>query len=375
MPGKIWGSLLSPVWIGFLLNAAIESSRVFIPLLTIDLGGNNFDVGLVGAANGLAYFGTALIIGPQADVFGRLRFVRTGLAVSALAFLGQLLARDVATLLAVRTAVGFALGITTGALVVFAYENRGGVGKFSSFSSLGWIFGATAAALMKEYHLLFLFSFIVCTIAFLISLRLEEWNKLRLSHMPQSLPVMWRSRAVYFPFFLRHLGASAVWIVFPLYLRELGADRFWIGMVGTANYAGQAVLMTLVERFAGVGLFRLGLYLSGVVFVLYTGLSHFMQVLPVHVMLSAAWSTLYIGALVLLLRSGEERATATGILVANMNLCLAAGPFLGGVLSSFWGYHAPMYAAAALSFTGLLWAPRRIRKCEVGGGRTDETER
>lgn len=359
MPGKNWGPLISPIWIGFLLNAAIESSRVFIPLLTVDLGGTNFDVGLVGAANGIAYFATALVIGPQADVFGRLRFVRFGLAVSALAFLGQLLARDVASLLAVRTAVGLALGITTGSLVVFAYENRGGVGKFSSFSSLGWIFGATAAALMKECHLLFLFSFVVCTIAFLISLKLEEWNNLRLSQMPRSLPVIWRNRAVYLPFFLRQLGASAVWIIFPLYLQELGADRFWIGIVGTANYAGQVVLMTLVERFAGVGLLRLGLFLSGVVFLLYTALGHFMQVIPVHVLLSAAWSTLYIGALVLLLRSGEARATATGILVANMNLCLATGPFLGGVLSSLWGYHAPMYAAAALSFAGLLWAPRR----------------
>ncbi|MEW6446487.1 MAG: MFS transporter [Bacillota bacterium] len=359
MPGKIWRLLISPIWIGFLLNAAIESSRVFIPLLTKDLGGTNFYVGLVGAANGLAYFATALIIGPQADVYGRLLFVRVGLAASALAFLGQLLARDVATLLAVRTAVGLALGITTGSLVVFAYENRGGVGKFSSFSSLGWIFGATAAALMRDYHLLFLFSFAVCALAFLISLELEEWSKLHMTRTPRSLPVIWRNRAVYLPFFLRHLGASAVWIIFPLYLQELGADRFWIGMVGTANYAGQVILMTLFERFAGAGLFRLGLYLSGVVFLLYTALSHFMQVLPVHVMLSAAWSALYIGALVLLLRSGEERATATGILVANMNLCLAAGPFLGGLLSSFWGYHAPMYAAAALSFAGLFWAPRR----------------
>ncbi|HIE12009.1 MAG TPA: MFS transporter [Desulfotomaculum sp.] len=359
MPGRIWGFLVSPIWIGFLLNAAIESSRVFIPLLTVELGGSSFDVGLVGAASGLAYFVTALVIGPQADSLGRLRFVRVGLAGSALAFLGQLLARDVASLLAVRTAVGLALGITTGSLVVLAYEDRGGVGKFSSMSSLGWIFGATAAALLKECELLFLFSFVVCTVAFLISLKLEEWNKLRLLHAPRSFPVFWRNRAVYLPFFLRHLGASAVWIIFPLYLQELGADRFWIGMVGTANYAGQVVLMTLVERYAGTGLFRLGLCLSGAVFLLYTALSHFMQVLPVHVMLSAAWSTLYIGALVLLLRSGEERATATGILVANMNLCFAAGPFLGGVLSSLWGYHAPMYAAAALSFAGLFWAPRR----------------
>jgi MFS family permease len=359
LAGEIWQRFASPILVGFLFNLAVESSRLFIPLLTRDLGGTDFDVGLVGAANGLAFFATAFIFGRQADISGRLRFVRIGLALSALAFLSQLLARDVTSLLVVRTAVGFTLGITTGTLLVFAYEDRGKVGGFVSAAALGWIFGDLAAAFLKEYHLLFGLSFVSCAAAFFLSLRLQELNRRLVPQAPRFFPVIRRNRAVYVPVFLRHLGASAVWIIFPLFLRELGADKFWIGLVGATNFAGQVVLMSLLERSAGVGLFRLGLFLSGTVFLLYTVLTHFYQVFPVQVMLSAAWSALYIGALVLLLRSGEERGTATGILMANINLCLAAGPFLGGLLASLWDYHAPMYAAAVLSFAGLLWAPKR----------------
>ncbi|MEW6183738.1 MAG: MFS transporter [Bacillota bacterium] len=353
---------VTPFWIGFLLNLSFESSRLFIPLLTRDLGGTVMDVGLVGAANGLAYFAAAFVFGRQADLFGRLRFIRIGLALSALAFLGQLLALDVGTLLAVRTVVGFALGITTGALVVFAYENHGGVGKFSSFGALGLIAGSLASAVLKEYNLLFVLSFFSCAVAFFLSLHLEEYNKLQIPPPPRFLTVIWRNRAVYWPFFLRQLGASAVWIIFPLFLRELGADKFWIAMVVTTNYAGQAVLMALIERFTGRGMFRLGLFLSGIVFLLYTAAAFYFQVIPMQALLSLAWSMLYIEALVLLLRSGEEKGTATGIMVATTNLCMAAGPFIGGFLSSVWGYSAPMYAAAALSFAGLLWAPKNVRR-------------
>lgn len=359
MAGEIGHRFLSPIALGFLLNLAIESSRLFIPLLTKDLGGTDFDVGLVGAASGLAYFAAAFIFGRLADLFGRLRFVRLGLALSALAFLVQLFARDVASLLLVRTLVGFALGITTGALLVFAYENRGGIGKFSSSGAMGWIAGSLAAACLKEYRLLFLLSFLASALAFLISLRLAEDGSVRVATTPHYLPVIWRNRAIYWPFFLRHVGASAVWTIFPLFLRELGADKFWIGLVSTANYAGQVVLMVLVEHFAGPRLFRLGLFLSGIVFLFYPVLGHFYQVFPVQFLLSGAWSALYIGALVLLWRSGAERGTATGILVANINLCTAVGPFLGGLLSDLWGYHAPMFAAAILSFAGLIWAPRK----------------
>lgn len=356
---------VSPVWIGFLLNLAFESSRIFIPLLTVDIGGTVMDVGLVGAANGLAFFAAAFVFGRQADIFGRLRFVRIGLGLSALAFLSQLVAFNVTALLVVRTFVGFAMGITTGSLLVFAYENRGGVGKFSSFGALGLIGGSVVSAIIKEYNLLFILSFLSSAVAFFLSLRLEEYNKYQKAPVSRYFPVIWRNRAVYLPFFLRQLGASAIWIIFPLFLRELGADKFWIAMVVTANYAGQAVLMGVVERFTGRGLFRLGLILSGVVFLLYTVTAHVYHVLPVQVLLSGAWSLLYIEALVLLLRSGEEKGTATGILVASTNLCMALGPFLGGLLSSLWGFHAPMFAAAALSFAGLWWAPRQGRACNV----------
>ncbi|MGO0123253.1 MFS transporter [Desulfothermobacter acidiphilus] len=345
-----------PSLLGFLLYLATEASRVFIPLLTVELGGNALGVGLVGGAYGLAYFIAAFWFGRQADLKGRLRFVRLGLALSALGFAAQMLAGSVIALAWLRAMVGFALGVVTGALLVMAYENRGSIGRYSAWCAAGWIAGSFLAALLRNYQLIFLLSALVCWLAFCLSWRLEEKFLLgKVSH-PSFWEVLVRHHRVYLPFFLRHLGASSVWIIFPLYLQQLGASKFWIGMAVMTNYLGQSLLMGVVERGDGYRLFRAGMGLSVLVFLLYPCLKIFYQVYPVQLLLAAAWSTMYIGALSVLLRQGEGRGTAAGVLVGIINLCGALGPLLGGVLAYYWGYAAVMVGAALLSLAGLCWS-------------------
>ncbi|RDV84177.1 MFS transporter [Ammonifex thiophilus] len=345
-----------PSFLGFLLYLSSEASRVFIPLLTEELGGSSLAVGLVGGAYGFTYFVASLLFGRQADLRGRLYFVRLGLALSALCFAAQMAAGSVLSLAWLRAAVGFSLGVVTGALLVLAYENRGGVGKYSAWCAAGWIAGSFLAAVLQYYRLIFLLSALICLLAFLLSWRIKgEVLGAKMNH-PSLWQVLTRHHRVYFPFFLRHLGASSVWIIFPLYLQHLGASKFWIGMAVMTNYLGQSLLMGVAERGDGFRLFRAGLGLSVLVFLLYPLLSSFYQVYPVQLLLAAAWSALYVGALSVLLREGEGRGTAAGALIGMINLCGALGPLVGGLLAYYWGYRAVMIFAALLSLVGLWWS-------------------
>lgn len=344
--------------IAFLTNFAIEAALIFIPLLSKELGASNLSVGIVGAGYGMAYFASSLFFGWESDRKGRVRFVQVGLGLSVIAFLLHLLANNLAVLMLVRGIAGFSLGISSAALLAYVYETEGNVGKFSSYGSLGWVFGALAAAIIKAYKPLFLLSSILCIMAFLLTLRLRKEKERQRSITPQLLRVVRRNIKVYSAFFLRHLGASALWIVLPLLLAQIGADKLWIGTLSVINFGGQFLAMRYVDRFKETKLFLIGLVLSGAVFLAYFLASDYRQLIPVQVVLSLAWSCLYIGVLLLLLRGGEERGTTTGVLYSTINLCNAAGPFLGGALSQLWGFQFVALFAAALSFSGIPLALR-----------------
>jgi predicted MFS family arabinose efflux permease len=46
-----------------------------------------------------------------------------------------------------------------------------------------------------------------------------------------------------------------------------------------------------------------------------------------------AWSCLYVGALLIVLRGGKEKGTAGGIFQSTLNLCNAIGPIIGGLIA------------------------------------------
>jgi predicted MFS family arabinose efflux permease len=118
--------------------------------------------------------------------------------------------------------------------------------------------------------------------------------------------------------------------------------------------AGQFVFTRYVERFNAARMFQIGLVLSVVVFGLYGAANHYLQVIPMQVLLAVCYSALFVGALNYLLSRHRERGTMAGLLNSSMSLSGSLGPFLGGAVSQAWGYDAVMYAAAGLSFLGLL---------------------
>ncbi len=343
-----------------LANMAIETSVIFLPLFAQELGASRLQVGVIGGAYGVTFLLSSLAFSRRADVKGRLPFVRVGLGLGTLAFAVQTLVGDPFTLMLARALVGFCLGISSAALIAYNYEIGAGTGRFASFGSLGWLLGAVAAVFLQSYDGLFLLSSVSCGLAFVISLPLKE-NGSRFTMRATTLEVVRRNFRVYFSFFLRHLGANMVWVVFPLFLASLGASKAWIAVLSGINTGGQFIAMMFVEKLRESRLFPLGMFLSVLVFLVYSQVTHYPQVIPVQALLAVAWSCLYVGALLLLLKKNEERATSVGLLFSVMSLAGAVGPFLGGVVAQFWGYSVLMYIAGGLCAAGLGIAMMRAR--------------
>jgi MFS family permease len=348
--------------VNFCISFAAMASFIFIPLLGVQLGASDFEVGLVGAVYGIAFLFSSLFSGWKSDHLGRLLFVRWGLLISSAAFAVQLLAHSVPVLMIVRGIVGFSLGIATAATITYAFEAGANMGKYSSYGSLGWIFGALASALVGEIQLLFCLSFLLCLLAFFLSLAFQKVPSHTFSRPPSLWNVLRRDYRIYLAVFLRHMGAAAVWIIFPLYLVSIGLDNFWIGLLWGINFAVQFVVMRHMERFSEYKLFFFGQLLSLFVFIAYAFVTCRYYLIVIQVFMGVAWSCLYVGALLIVMRSGKEKGTAGGIFQSTLNLCNAIGPLLGGLIAQGWGYRGVMLFAAALCVGGMFVAVPKNRQ-------------
>ncbi len=337
------------------INFALEASLIFLPLFAQDLGASRLYIGVIGAAYGVAYFVSSWVFGRQSDVTGRLVLVRIGLATGAIAMATQTLASSPAALVLARALVGLCFGMSAAALMAYNFEAGGSTGRFASLGSLGWLVGAIVATFIHSYDVLFWLSAASCGLAFIVSLYLKEPER-RNSRRAAIRQILRRNYWIYAPFFLRHLGATMVWVVLPLFMASLGASKTWIAILSGINTGGQFIAMMYMGRFRESRLFSLGFILSAVVFLGYAFSTSYLQLVPIQALLAVAWSCLYVGALLLLLKNNDERATATGILFSTMGLSGAAGPFLGGLVAQLWGFLPLMYIAAGLSLAGLLVA-------------------
>jgi len=354
--------------VNFCLSFAVMSSFIFIPLLGAQLGASDLEVGLVGAVYGIAFLFSSLFSGWKSDHLGRLLFVRWGLLISSVAFAVQLLADSVPLLMIVRGIVGFSLGIATAATITYAFESGADMGKYSSYGSLGWIFGALASALVGDIRLLFCLSCLACLLAFFISLDFRKTPSHKFSAPPSLWRVVRRDYRVYLAVFLRHIGAAAVWVILPLYFASIGLDNFWIGLLWGINFTVQFVVMRQLERFSEFKIFFYGQLLSVLVFMGLAYATGRFYLIIIQSVTGVAWSCLYVGALLIVMHSGEEKGTAGGIFQSTLNLCNAIGPFLGGLIAQVWGYRGVMFFAAALCVLGMIvTVPENRNTPEIAG--------
>ncbi len=353
-------SPLASSLIAVFTNCAIETSIIFLPLFAQDIGASKLDIGIIGGAYGIAYAASSWFFGHRSDRKGRVFYIRLGLGLGILALAAQTMANSAISLMVIRSVVGLCLGISAAALMAYNFEAGGSTGRFASFGSLGWLLGAIVAIFVPSYYKLFLISAVSCALGFLTSLLLKEHQD-RIPLEPVTLDVFRRNTRIYVPFFLRHTGANMAWVVLPLFFASLGASKPWIAILSGINTGGQFIAMMFVERFKEARLFVAGFALSALVFLSYGLSTYYLQLIPVQALLACSWSCLYVGALLLLLRNNEERATATGILFSTISMSGAIGPFLGGLVAQLWGYQPLMFLSAALSLSGLGMAITRPR--------------
>jgi fucose permease len=120
--------------------------------------------------------------------------------------------------------------------------------------------------------------------------------------------------------------------------------------------------MMFVEKLRESRLFALGFLFSALVFLAHSKAANFVQIVPVQALLAVACSCLYVGALLLLLKHNEEKATLAGILFSTTSIAGAVRPFLDGLVTEFWGgYPLLMYLASSLCRARLIIATIPIR--------------
>ncbi len=290
------------------------------------------------------------MFGRQSDIHGRLVFIRYGLGLSALAYLSQMVVSNPVALMAARGFVGFSLGVITAATFAYTYDNQKQIGRFASYGSLGWLFGALAAAALRDYEALFLVSAISSILACLLSLTFKEAPGNQIRIVASLIPLLKANRKVYLLFSIRQLAGFAIWAIFPLFLADIGASKLWIAIFDAINVAVQFIGMQLVERFSPAKLLRAGLLMSTLIFALYGVANNYLQIIPIQILLGIAWSCLFIGALSYLLRNNVERGTVSGLLYSTTYLSASLGPILGGAVSEVWGFGTVMYVASAITF-------------------------
>jgi len=361
---------MKPSVIQMLSSLALSASLLFIPNLARDLGANDTEIGIIGAVYYISVFFSSFLFGRASDVYDRRFLLRLGLGVSVFTFFLQILTdpsfsafANPLVLAVARSLVGFSLGMFPAALTAHVYESGNLLGRFTSFGALGWAVGTFVAGVISLYWGIFLLSSACFLLAFLISFRMAEVNSPRLEVPLFPKKLLKKNWFVYLPFFLRHSGASCIWIIYPLFIESLGGDKFWTGIIYMVNTASQFVLMRFADRFRDKALIIAGFLLSFITFLSFSVAQVFYHLLPMQVILGFSWSCIYVGSLLYLMKHNIERATSTGILSSVVSLAAVFGSLIGGMIAQiFQDYKATMYTAAVLTAVGFVLNRIGMRK-------------
>lgn len=341
--------------IQLLAYASMMASSIFIPLIAQGFGARPEVIGLVIAAYNGLFFLSSYLFGWLSDRHGGLYILRLGLLFAAICFALQLLAHDVASLLLARSLAGAAAGTFLAALGVYAFaEQKGKMGRFAGAGSLGWALGALLAGLVSNSQLVFAMSALFFLVAFFISLKVEHPFQRAKEVALFPLSLLRRNARIYLPYFLRSLGAQAIWAIFPLYLVFAGADNLMVGVIYFINLFSQFVIMGWVERYRNLHLVNIGLLCTVLTFIGYALFPNVVALCFLQLLLGLAFSTLQVGSMQELLVKNVEQSTALSVLNGIGNLTAVIGPFAAGFIVLMYGYAALMWAGAAVAFLGLV---------------------
>lgn len=351
---------MKPEVIQFMTATAISMTWIFIPLYADDLGAGSMEVGLIVTAYGISVFLSSYIFGRAADLHGRRKILICGLFASSLAFALLAFVRSTFELLFVRAACGFTVGIFPAAIIVYAYETRGPLGKFTSLGALGFTAGFIFGAMMASYgdsttfFLIFTAASALLFGAALSSLRLPKVKEIPISVPRFPVDVIRRNVFIYLAFFFRQTGAQISWVIFPILQEKIGLSRPEIALTWSVNTGFQFLIMRHIDRFDNRKMIAGGLLFGSITFVYFYFAREFYQFIPGMLLVGISWSLIYVGSLKELTERNRERATATGLLNSTISLSAIIGPMLGGISATAFGYRANVMISALMCLSGFI---------------------
>jgi MFS family permease len=148
--------------------------------------------------------------------------------------------------------------------------------------------------------------------------------------------------------------------IFPSFAQGLGASLPMIGVFAAASSLAMIFLSvpigSLSDRIGRRGVMMMGYALMVVVPIMYTFSTAAEHLLPARLLLGVAMgSTFSIGFVyVSELAPASRRNLVQGVYMTTMGLGFTAGPLLGGLTSSAWGYYVAFYVSGGLAAVGLV---------------------
>jgi MFS family permease len=341
-------------------SGSLFAASIFIPIvMQKEMGASSLQIGLVATGYTSALFTASVIIGRQADIKGRRRFLRIGFAIAAMATILQIFVNDSLSLLMVRILLGAAAGMIQSVLVAYfiyeSHESMNKVGIFSSIGALGWGAGSMIAGAIGDYVFVFVFSagLMISAGIVIFTLPITQEKTFYVPLFPRN--VFKKNAAVYSSILIRHIGANFVWVTYPLFLMdELHADSTWVGIVYGVNAFGQFFVMRRLDPFNSTNLVKIGFIASAATFLGFSLTQTILEIVPLQILLAIAWSALYVGSLKYVTERNPEKATSTGWLQGMISMAGIIGPAIGGILDMEVGYRWTMIIAMILSIIGLM---------------------
>ena len=337
------------------INSSIMMSNLFIPIFASELHATGTQIGIIGACYGLALFLSTYIFSRAADNYPPKMLLYIGFVSSSITFFIQMFAYDPASLAILRALAGFSAGIYPAVLLLYVYNLERSIGKFSSFMPLGWALGNLMAGVIAVYSEIFTIASLLFAASFLITLTLpatRAGTKKKTNFF--SIELLKKNWNIYFPFFMRQIGANAVWLIFPLYLASLHANKFWIGIIYMLNPGLQFFIMRRLDRYDNKSLVHAGDLLSAAAFIALIPLTIFYQAIPGLALIAFSYSFLYVGSTNELIKNNEEKGAAAGLLNSSIALASIIGSLIGGIVLQYFGFRGVMATGAFFAIVGYV---------------------
>ncbi|MFA4955409.1 MAG: MFS transporter [Candidatus Methanoperedens sp.] len=341
--------------IQLLINSSIMMSNLFIPIVASELNASGTQIGIIGACYGAALFLSTYIFSRAADNYPPKTLLYAGFLSSSVTFFIQMYAYDPASLAIIRAMAGFSAGIYPAVLMLYVYNLKRSIGKFSSFMPLGWALGNLLAGIIAVYWEIFAVASLFFALSFLITLTLPDTEAgVRKKTDLFSVELLKKNWNIYFAFFLRQIGANGVWLIFPLYLASLGANKFWIGTIYMLNPFLQFFIMRRLDRFSNRFLIHTGDLLSVAAFLVLIPITIYYEAIVGLVLIAFSYAFLFLGSTNELIKNNDEKGAAAGLLNSSIALASILGSLIGGILFEIYSFKAVLAFGAFFAFIGYV---------------------